>query len=433
MELNGRRVTIMGLGLHGGGVGAARYCAQAGAIVTVTDLADERALGSSLAMLPNIPIANFKLGGHREEDFHYADAVVVNPAVRPGNKFVELARRGGAQITSEIELFLDACPVRVIGVTGTVGKSTTASMLAAILKIDRRRVWLGGNIGHSLLMDLANTEPHDVVLELSSFQLQWLNDKARWPSAAIVTNCTPNHLDWHGSWASYVAAKQRLLSHLPAKGICVVDTQDPEVSCWQELCKHACHNDRFENLPALQVPGEHNRRNAELAARMAAALGVPRDSIVRGLTTFRGLPHRLSFVGFRAGRRFYNDSKSTSPAATLAAIAAMDRPTWLLLGGADSLADFAPLADQLPKLCRGAAVFGTVAPKLSEAIQTKHRNFRLHTVDKLSEAFDWCVANSQPGDAILLSPGCPSTDQFRDFARRGKVFEELVGTLPENP
>src|SRR3954471_16449222 len=135
MQLAGKRVTIMGLGLHGGGVAAARYCAQAGAIVTVTDLADERALGGSLAMLPNIPVANFKLGGHREEDFHYADVVVVNPAVRPGNRFVELARRGGARITSEIELFLDAGPARVIGVTGTVGKSTTASMLAESLKI----------------------------------------------------------------------------------------------------------------------------------------------------------------------------------------------------------------------------------------------------------------------------------------------------------
>ncbi len=194
--LRGRKVTVMGLGRHGGGVAAARYCAQAGAIVTVTDVADARLLGDSIAVLPSIPIENFHLGGHCEEDFHLAELVVVNPAVRPGNRFVETARRAGARITSETELFLDACAAKVIGVTGTVGKSTTAAMLAAILKAAGRRTWLGGNIGHSLLGDLPSMRSdHIVVLELSSFQLHWLSENARWPQGAIITNYSPNHLD----------------------------------------------------------------------------------------------------------------------------------------------------------------------------------------------------------------------------------------------
>ena len=202
----------------------------------MTDLAGERSLAESLAQLRDVPIAKFTLGEHREDDFCAADVVVVNPAVCPTNQFVELAQQAGTKISSEIELFLDACPATVIGVTGTVGKSTTVAMLAAILQAAGRRTWLGGNIGHSLLGDLPQMQPDDiVVLELSSFQLHWLSDQARWPHGTIVTNCSPNHLDWHGSWEHYVAAKQRLLTHLTADGFCVLNTACPELNHWRGL------------------------------------------------------------------------------------------------------------------------------------------------------------------------------------------------------
>ena len=225
MELKNRRVTILGLGRHGGGVAAARYLRWAGAEVTVTDLADEQALGESVAQLGDVAIEKFSLGRHHEEDFRSAEMVVVNPAVKPGNRFVQMARQAGAKITSETELFLDACRGKVIGVTGTVGKSTTAAMTAALLQAGGRRTWLGGNIGHSLLADLPQIrEDHFVVLELSSFQLHWLGDEARWPSMAVVTNCLPNHLDWHDTWEHYVEAKQRLIRRMPAHGVAVLNT-----------------------------------------------------------------------------------------------------------------------------------------------------------------------------------------------------------------
>ncbi len=177
-----------------------RGTALAGAEVTVTDLADEPALAESIAQLGDVRIAKYALGRHHEEDFRTAEIVVVNPAVKPGNRFVQIARQAGAKITSETELFLDACPATVIGVTGTVGKSTTAAMTAAILQAGGRRTWLGGNIGHSLLADLPEIGREDfVVLEMSSFQLHWLSDEARWPGMAVVTNCAANHLDWHGT------------------------------------------------------------------------------------------------------------------------------------------------------------------------------------------------------------------------------------------
>ena len=149
MNLSGQRVTIMGLGRHGGGVAAARYMAERGAAVTVTDKAERQTLGESLERLTDLPIARFELGGHREVDFRRAEVVVVNPAVRPDDWFLKLARQSGATITTEIELFLNACPATVVGVTGSNGKSTTVAMTAEILQADGRRAWLGGNIGRS--------------------------------------------------------------------------------------------------------------------------------------------------------------------------------------------------------------------------------------------------------------------------------------------
>ncbi len=161
MQFYGQRATVMGLGRHGGGVGAARYLAQHGARVTVTDLAGTSELTDSLDQLAGTPIERFHVGGHRKGDFTDADLIVVNPAVRPDNSLVALARAAGARITSEIELFLSACPAHVIGVTGTTGKSTTAAMIAAALDAAGRRAWLGGNIGGSLLVDVERMTPDD--------------------------------------------------------------------------------------------------------------------------------------------------------------------------------------------------------------------------------------------------------------------------------
>ncbi|HZZ28906.1 MAG TPA: UDP-N-acetylmuramoyl-L-alanine--D-glutamate ligase [Pirellulales bacterium] len=422
----------MGLGCHGGGVASARYCAQAGAIVTVTDLADDAELTNSLKSLCDVPIARFTLGKHIEADFCDADIVVVNPAVKPGDLLVNLARHSHAQITSEAELFLNACPAKVIGVTGTVGKSTTAAMLATILNKAQMRTWLGGNIGNSLLIDLPNIRPDDtVVLEMSSFQLHWLSETARWPEAAIVTNCSRNHLDWHGTWRNYVSAKQRLLSNLPKEGFAVLNHDDQELASWQSMCRAlVLQPQSLETLPPLKVTGLHNLHNAACTAAAAVHLGAKnRQHVFCGLTCFLGLPYRLKFVGEVKQRRFYNDSKSTNPAATMAALHTMNGPTWLLIGGADRPSDFTELIGQMIQQTRGVAVFGGISHKLQETIRKCVSNFSCFRADTLSKAFYWCWKNSQAGHSILLSPGCPSTDQYHDFAERGEDFDRLVHSL----
>ena len=434
-NFRGLRATVMGLGRHGGGVAVARFLAAQGAVVTVTDLADEAALIEPLADLADAGIERFHLGGHQDDDFRLADLVVVNPAVRPGSPFVELARESGARITSEIELFLNACPAPVIGVTGTSGKSTTAAMTAAILGAAARRTWLGGNIGVSLLADLPRIEPGDrVVLELSSFQLFWLNEEVRWPRWAVVTNFSPNHLDWHGRLEFYAAAKQRLLQHVAADGAVILDRDNPVLQHWASLVhQHALlPPSPLEQIPPLCVPGPHNRVNASLAAAASLAAGVDTDAVWRGLSQFTGLPHRLVRVAEVDGRQFFNDSKSTTPAATLAAMDAIDRPVWLLLGGADKQIDLTPLAQAAARYAAGAAVYGAVGPTLDELLALRAPLLPRCRTKTLDEALGWCWAKSRPGDAILLSPGCSSLDQFRDYAERGQRFEQLVARLRDS-
>ena len=181
--------------------------------------------------------------------------------------------------------------------------------------------------------------------------------------------------------------------------------------------------DRFNNRRM------HNRANAALAATMAAALGADESAICRALKTFTGLPHRLQFVAEIEGRAFFNDSKSTTPAATIAALATMNRPTWLLLGSADTQADWIELATAVVRQTKGAAVFGAVAEKLESCLGEIDPSFNLLRGKSMAAAFAWCWRQSEPGDAILLSPACPSTDQFRDFAHRGEEFHRLIDAL----
>lgn len=215
VDWRGQSVTIMGLGCHGGGVAATRFLAERGALVTISDTASPEFLAKSLHALSDLPLAAIHLGGHEPDDF-LNPFVVVNPAVRPGHPCLEIARRAGARLISETELFLALRPARVIAVTGTVGKSTTCAMLHQLLVAGGKRAWLGGNIGHSLLGNLPEMTAEDwVVFEMSSFQLAHLSHDVRLPEIGVITNCSPNHLDWHGTWEEYVAAKQRLLSSNP--------------------------------------------------------------------------------------------------------------------------------------------------------------------------------------------------------------------------
>lgn len=428
MKYDGLRATVMGLGLFGGGSEAARWLARAGAVVTVTDTAHEDRLASSLRSLESVPIHRYVLGRHRKEDFVEADLVVVNPAVRPGSPWLEMAERAGTSLTSEMDLFLENCPARTVGVTGSNGKSTTAAMIASILEAAGRKVFLGGNIGRSLLDEVATMSADDfVVLELSSFQLHRLRQSAIMPETAVITNFTANHLNWHPDLEHYAAAKQRLLLAQPTCGTAVLDLAAPGLSGWQEFVQGSLSMPlNTSDLPPLSVCGRHNEANAGLAASAAIAVGCSEHAIDTGLRGFRGLPDRLELVGTVEGRRLFNDSSSTTPESTMAALRALTGPVWLLAGGADKGAPCDELADCIARYANGVIFYGQVADCLAAQVASRNTTVVCHAVKTLAEAFALSMEEAPANGTVLLSPGFSSHDQFVNYRARGTAFVELA-------
>jgi UDP-N-acetylmuramoylalanine--D-glutamate ligase len=272
-----------------------------------------------------------------------------------------------------------------------------------------------------------------VVLEISSFQLWHATQAVKMPHIAVVTGCSPNHLDWHESFCDYVAAKQRLLSGQTPEDFAVLNTFDREAASWSPMVRgRQIPLPDLNELPPLGVPGEHNRIDAACAAAAASAAGCTSAKIQRGLEQFHGLPQRLEWFAVIDGRRFYNDSTATTPESTIAALRSLDAPIWLLAGGKNKGSDFGPLAAEIVRLARGAALFGTAKEEILAQVRRRDPQFAAATVENMEQALQWCWQRSQPGHIVLLSPGCASTDQFRNFRERGERFVALVRDL-SNP
>ncbi|MBL0921539.1 MAG: UDP-N-acetylmuramoyl-L-alanine--D-glutamate ligase [Phycisphaerales bacterium] len=469
-----KRVTVMGLGRFGGGVGVARWLARAGARVLVTDLDPPIRLGESIeALRPEIEAGAIQLalGAHDENHFTDADLVVANPAVpKPwANPFLLSAARAGVPVTTEIRLLCERLPSRqrTIGVTGSVGKSTTTAMIAHALReaLGERgpRVFLGGNIGGSLLSSLDELRADDwVVLELSSAMLHWLGagvgdaSAPGWaPHIAVLTNLAPNHMDWHGDMAHYASSKAGIFERQSrAEGDVALCTQWPgfEGSDGRRAAGEPVFRPEDPAalarlgaaLPALAVPGAHNRVNATLAARaVGEALGADPATVARHLGTFPGLAHRLQFVGERAlpsggALRFYNDSKSTTPESTETAVRAFDEGrgaghVHLIAGGYDKKIDLAPIGALGPGLA-GLYTIGATGPAIAGAARGAGApTSRVHECVTLSGAVQAALRCARSGDVLLLSPGCASWDQFTNYEERGEAFARLARSPNPEP
>jgi len=450
-ELKSKRVTVMGLGRFGGGVGAVKFLVDRGARVTVTDLLDEADLAESLAALDGYKLQSLHLGGHRKADFSDADLVVVSPAVPPDNPYVEIARYHGVPLTGETGLFWRFNRGRIIGVTGTNGKSTTAAMVHAILNAVGFNSWLGGNIGRSLLPDVDSITPNDwVVLELSSFQLHDLDSLPSSPDVAIVTNCVPNHLDWHGSVDEYRHAKQAILRWQTPEALSILNQDDEGVAGWSTYGKRLWFGtadlgrpgvfavsdgmlfrdeDQERTFPLadwLQLPGKHNLQNAMAAACAVMAIGVPESAVKEGLATFAPLPHRLEQVAEINGRRFFNDSLATTPESVVVALASLADPVILMAGGYDKQVDLSLMADAIADRTKAVALMGQTAADLGDLLAKRCPSHLMRECRSFDEAFGWACSLSSPGDVVLLSPGCASYDWFPNFAARGERFAELA-------
>ena len=459
---HGRRVTIMGLGSFGGGVALTRYLATQGASVTVTDLQSADALQASLAALRDLPV-RYVLGEHRPPDFLDTEVVFVNPAVPLTSPYLALARTRGVPLDSEMNLFVRQCRGRIIGITGSVGKSTTTSLLGCILQRHDPRTLVGGNIGRSLLPSLPDmTSDTLVVLELSSFQLEHLAWQHYSPPLAIVLNLAPNHLDRHGTMEAYQRAKEHILAYQTPADTAILNWDDAIVRhmarCGQGqrlyfsvqgtlsegvysqgtmlVMAQAGRTTPLCQQSDLSVRGAHNFSNAAAAAAAAAILGVPPATIAQGLGAFRGLPHRLERVATKSGVEYYNDSKATTPLSTMRALQAFEEPVVLLAGGYDKGTPFAELGQVIQRCAKAALVYGKTAPQLAQAIAQAARDApagpqpQIVQLLNLDAAVQQAAALAEPGDVVLLSPACASYDQFAHYEARGEHFRKLVEALP---
>ena len=461
-ELPGKKVTLMGLGVFGGGEGAARFLGESGARLTVTDLRPAHRLQRALNGLVGLPI-NYRLERHLPADFLEAELIVANPGVPRSSALLREAQQAGIPITSPMNIFLCLCPAPVVGVTGSNGKSTTTAMLAATLRSSGRKVWLGGNIGGSLLPELAQIGAGDsVVLELSSFQLADAGALKWSPSVAVVTNITPNHLDRHDTFEDYVAAKKNIARFQSDDNALVLNASCEVLRGWaakglggQKVFFNARGTDGPEPTMRLEgqrlvwkcggsdqiictrgdipLPGEHNVENAMAAAAAARWLGVKPPQIRQALRTFRPLEHRLEYLGEIKGMRFYNDSLSTSPCSSIAALTSFEAPITMIAGGYDKKLDLKPMARQIAASVEVLITMGQTGPYLAhctrEAALGLGRCPIVKEAQGLEEAVDSAVRLSMPGSTVLFSPGFASYDMFDNYAERGAGFKELVGRL----
>ncbi|MDD5063873.1 MAG: UDP-N-acetylmuramoyl-L-alanine--D-glutamate ligase [Phycisphaerae bacterium] len=438
----GKDVLVMGLGRFGGGVDAAKFAAEAGAKVTVTDLASEEELSSSIKQLEEFPDIEYHLGSHDPADFKQADVIIANPAVPPDNKFLEFARGHNKFITSQINIFFELCPAPIIGITGANGKSTTAALIAYLLKsASNYNVWLSGNIGNEPLLTITDQiKPGDlVVLELSSFQIEQLAQIPKAPNVALLTNLTPNHLDRYGTFANYCAAKENIfkfqkLDSPPA--VSIFNAEDEIAAKWFEkyrrdagrICvKFSADDVSKEIRDSFPLPGRANLSNLAAALCIARHFGVEDRKIIKELPKFKGLPHRLEFAAEINGVKWYNDSKATTPESAITAIEAFDQPVIIIAGGYDKHIPFDEFGQKIAKKAKAAILLGQTAPKIADVITACPKTkIKIEIVDSLPKAVELAKQLAANGDVVLLSPACASYDMFGNYEQRGNEFCKLV-------
>ena len=459
MDLKNKRMLVFGLGVHGGGLGVARWLVKQGARVTVTDLKRAEELQSSLDALRGLPI-EYVLGEHREQDFLNADLIVRNPAVPRESKWLQFAREHNIPIEMEMSLFVERLPrgsAQVIGITGTKGKTTTTLMTGAILKRANPKTVVAGNLRISALelLDQIDAET-PAVLELSSWQLEAFAPREISPHIAAITNISPDHLNRYRDLDDYADAKavifryqqpgdysvlnfeNKILTRLAARGFGKVvwtsATRALKEGAYREgstlIWQWRGAAQKIMNARDLRVAGQHNIANALTAIALASVWGASPEQIADALREFRGVEHRQEFVREIGGVRYINDTTATAPAAAIVAIetfAPSAAGIVLIAGGADKSLDFAEMARVIAEKVRAVILLeGSATDKLASALP---KEIVVGRFDDLQCAVEHAQEIARQGEIVLLSPGCASFGMFANEFERGTKFKEIVSQL----
>ena len=465
----GKRILVMGLGVHGGGLGVARFMARQGAYVRVTDLRDAEKMQDSVNALEGEDFPNpitYTLGEHREEDFRWADLVVKNQAVPFSSPWVRLARELGKPVEMEFSIFLRLYDGPVLAVTGTKGKSTTATWTWEMVRHWMPGAVLAGNLRVSALEALPRIAPGTpVVLELSSYQLEGLDEPRLAPHIGAVTNLSPDHMDrYKGSMEEYGAAKKLIFLHQRPGDWAVLNAHDPVVSAWALEAPAGVAwfgqgiipgrvpgvfitgggfywlNTEGEQVfiapvSDVHMPGEHNLTNGACAATIAILAGAPLSAVREGLRSFRGVADRLEYLATLNGVRFYNDTTATTPTSAIAALNAVEGPIVLIAGGADKGLDFAEMSRVTAERAHAVALLeGTATELMARQMYEAGANV-LGRYDDFEVAVRAAWRAAPQGGAVLLSPGTASFGMFNNEFHRGELFRAIVASLSpvENP
>ncbi len=463
----GKRILVMGLGVHGGGLGVARFMARQGAYVRVTDLRTSDKMQDSVRALDAEQFPHpimYTLGEHREADFQWADLVVKNQAVPFSSPWIQRVRELGKPIEMEFSIFLRLYGGPVLAVTGTKGKSSTATWAWEIVRHWQPDAILAGNLRVSALEALPRIAPGTpVILELSSYQLEGLDEPQLAPHIGAVTNLSPDHMDrYKGSMEEYGAAKKLVFLHQCEGDWAVLNAHDPIVSSWSAQVPAGVawfglgqapgrkpgvfvidnnfswvNQDGEQTIIApvteVQVPGAHNLANAACAATMAILAGAPLDAVRAGLRSFCGVADRLEYLTTLNGVRFYNDTASTTPTSTIAALGALEGPLVLIAGGADKGLDFAEMSAIVAQRALSVALLeGTATDLMSRQLQRAGVSI-LGRYDDFEEAICAAWHAAPEGGMVLLSPGTASFGMFNNEFHRGELFREIVASLVTAP
>lgn len=442
------------------GLALARFLARSGATVTLNDKRSAEEMQPVIDEMASAQAAQVKwvLGDHPLSLLDTCDLVCVSGGVPLDLPLIAAAVDRDIPVTNDSEIFMRAVPCRVIGITGSAGKTTTTTLVGRIASAAVQaphKAWVGGNIGLPLIDQVGEIQPDDtVILELSSFQLELMTHV---PQVSALLNITPNHLDRHGTLEAYTAAKARILDFQNPRDTAVLNRDDagswnlkshvrgqlvtfglnrPQTGLTGTYLKDralwlqdAQGTHRIVSRDAIELRGEHNLNNVLAAFAVAAAAGFSLEAMTAGLKGFRGVAHRLELVREWAGALWYNCSISTAPERTMADIRVFDEPLVLMLGGKDKNLPWNDLADLIHQRVDHVVIFGDASQKIADAIGPLEAGSRPYSIDichTFLEAMQAAASVAGPGDVVLLSPGATSYDEFKDFEERGEVYRKWL-------
>jgi UDP-N-acetylmuramoylalanine--D-glutamate ligase len=449
MDLCHKKVLVVGLGKTGEAL--ARFLLGHGATVKISEKKSSQELDDRIRYWQGKGV-EVESGGHRRASFLEADLIIPSPGVPPLEESAA-ARKKGIPILSEIELAFRFLKGRIVGITGTNGKSTTATLLHKIMKEAGRPAYLAGNIGTPLISFVDRSrEDHIYVTEISSFQLEYI-EMLRVP-VSVFLNISRNHLDWHHTFDRYFETKKRLVTAQQEGDVAILNRDNPEVwglrngrpfkvysfsrrrkvrrgsfleNGWIVLRDEI--EERLMPISEIALPGAHNQENVMAAAAAARLFRIPLPGMRASIKSFHGLEHRLEKVLTLRGVEFVNDSKATTVDATLKALESFDRKIVLILGGRDKGADFTLLRKPVKARVKKVILLGEAREKIRKALLG---TVPLEAAPSIKEAAALGFASALPGEVVLLAPACTSWDMFKDFEERGDVFKREVRGLAES-